>query len=116
MNRSSIKARSRIATTAAENRNRQNRTRVGLARARYREDYAEHIEELNRPTAPPPTHVPSAQVSDIRIAILRAGPPPDIPVTAPIRNTGPKLGRNDPCWCGSGKKYKKCHLGKDPAP
>jgi preprotein translocase subunit SecA len=22
---------------------------------------------------------------------------------------GPKLGRNDPCWCGSGKKYKKCH-------
>ncbi len=24
-----------------------------------------------------------------------------------------KLGRNDPCWCGSGKKYKKCHLGKD---
>jgi preprotein translocase subunit SecA len=19
------------------------------------------------------------------------------------------LGRNDPCWCGSGKKYKKCH-------
>ena len=18
-------------------------------------------------------------------------------------------GRNDPCWCGSGKKYKKCH-------
>ena len=20
-----------------------------------------------------------------------------------------KVGRNDPCWCGSGKKYKKCH-------
>jgi preprotein translocase subunit SecA len=20
-----------------------------------------------------------------------------------------KLGRNDPCWCGSGRKYKKCH-------
>lgn len=26
-----------------------------------------------------------------------------------------KLGRNDPCWCGSGKKYKKCHLGSDRA-
>jgi hypothetical protein len=24
-----------------------------------------------------------------------------------------KLGRNDPCWCGSGKKYKKCHLPED---
>lgn len=24
-----------------------------------------------------------------------------------------KLGRNDPCWCGSGKKYKKCHMDSD---
>ncbi len=29
--------------------------------------------------------------------------------TQPIVNEGPKLGRNDPCHCGSGKKYKKCH-------
>ena len=28
------------------------------------------------------------------------------------QQAGPKLGRNDPCWCGSGLKYKKCH-GKD---
>jgi len=27
---------------------------------------------------------------------------------APIRS-GPKIGRNDPCTCGSGKKYKNCH-------
>jgi len=29
--------------------------------------------------------------------------------------TGPteKPERNDPCWCGSGKKYKKCHLPED---
>ena len=26
----------------------------------------------------------------------------------PVR-AGPKIGRNDPCWCGSGKKYKRCH-------
>jgi preprotein translocase subunit SecA len=26
-----------------------------------------------------------------------------------IRREGPKVGRNDPCPCGSGKKYKKCH-------
>ncbi|MGW0172713.1 SEC-C metal-binding domain-containing protein [Rhodococcus sp. NPDC003322] len=24
----------------------------------------------------------------------------------------PELGRNDKCWCGSGRKYKVCHLGK----
>ncbi|WP_171842287.1 SEC-C metal-binding domain-containing protein, partial [Vibrio parahaemolyticus] len=23
-----------------------------------------------------------------------------------------KVGRNEPCWCGSGKKYKKCHLSR----
>ncbi len=22
-----------------------------------------------------------------------------------------KIGRNDPCWCGNGRKYKKCRLG-----
>jgi SEC-C motif domain protein len=27
---------------------------------------------------------------------------------APLRREGPKVGRNDPCACGSGKKYKKC--------
>ena len=30
------------------------------------------------------------------------------PVAAPIINSGPKIGRNDPCPCGSGKKFKKC--------
>jgi hypothetical protein len=31
--------------------------------------------------------------------------------TRQVRTTGKgKLGRNAPCWCGSGKKYKKCHL------
>lgn len=26
------------------------------------------------------------------------------------------LGRNEPCWCGSGRKYKKCHLGRERLP
>lgn len=29
--------------------------------------------------------------------------------SAPAQNSKHKLGRNDPCWCGSGRKYKKCH-------
>jgi len=49
---------------------------------------------------------------------------PDFPGAAPadrdfdpapgagFRRAGPKIGRNDPCPCGSGKKYKKCCLGK----
>ncbi|MBI3576728.1 preprotein translocase subunit SecA [Candidatus Gottesmanbacteria bacterium] len=41
--------------------------------------------------------------------------PTKIPEPLPQpQNTSPqsqphKLGRNDPCWCGSGKKWKKCH-------
>jgi SEC-C motif-containing protein len=27
----------------------------------------------------------------------------------PVVRTEPKVGRNDPCHCGSGKKFKKCH-------
>jgi preprotein translocase subunit SecA len=31
------------------------------------------------------------------------------PRLAPLK-TGPRVGRNDPCPCGSGKKYKRCHM------
>jgi SEC-C motif-containing protein len=34
---------------------------------------------------------------------VRSGPPP-------VRTAGPKVGRNDPCPCGSGKKHKHCCL------
>ena len=32
---------------------------------------------------------------------------------APIVLSKPIPGRNEPCWCGSGEKYKKCHLAAD---
>ena len=32
--------------------------------------------------------------------------------TVPVRD----LGRNQPCWCGSGRKYKACHLGREQVP
>ncbi|HSN81053.1 MAG TPA: preprotein translocase subunit SecA [Polyangiales bacterium] len=34
---------------------------------------------------------------------------------ATVKREGPKLGRNDPCYCGSGKKYKNCHYREDQA-
>jgi len=37
--------------------------------------------------------------------------PPDLSPDLPLLH--PKPERNDPCWCGSGKKYKKCHLRED---
>jgi len=39
-----------------------------------------------------------------------SGPPAQATVRAVDPNRQrPMVGRNDPCWCGSGKKYKKCH-------
>jgi preprotein translocase subunit SecA len=37
-----------------------------------------------------------------------ARPAPRVTVQ-PVRRDGPKIGRNDPCPCGSGQKFKKCH-------
>jgi preprotein translocase subunit SecA len=40
----------------------------------------------------------------------RPAPRPQPRVTVqPVRREGPKIGRNDPCPCGSGQKFKKCH-------
>jgi len=33
---------------------------------------------------------------------------------AAVRHAEPKVGRNDPCPCGSGKKFKHCHGGARP--
>ena len=43
-------------------------------------------------------------------SVLRAGSSPPRPrIAETVRRNEPKVGRNDPCPCGSGKKYKKCH-------
>ena len=55
---------------------------------------------LNKPAVSMTTTSGASSASDSR---------PE-PVRAQI-----KLGRNDPCWCGSGKKYKNCHLKDDQA-
>lgn len=52
------------------------------------------------------------------LALLnRAGAAPADPLVTLLRShraeARPDVGRNEPCWCGSGRKYKKCHLGKE---
>jgi len=41
----------------------------------------------------------------------RKSPSPQIAGGEPAER---RPGRNDPCWCGSGKKYKNCHLPREP--
>ena len=62
-----------------------------------------------RPAQPPPGFLPPrpAGLPSRPAAPARVGGD-DAPVQT-VRRDEPKVGRNDPCPCGSGKKYKKCH-------
>jgi preprotein translocase subunit SecA len=67
-------------------------------RPRPRRMTAQHAE--TRAFQPPPSPVGEP---------AEAGGEPGEAAAAPVRAT-PRVGRNDPCPCGSGKKYKKCHM------
>ena len=61
------------------------------------------------PTPPPVMATNRARASAVAAPVGAAsgGSPNGGGSPAPV--PAGKLGRNDPCWCGSGKKYKKCH-------
>jgi hypothetical protein len=68
----------------------------------YLTDALEELEHYNfSPVEPRPKSVPAPPV----VVPARAAQS-----TEPVRNTLRHVGRNDPCPCGSGKKYKKCCL------
>ena len=61
---------------------------------------------------PTPTQAPEVPLAPTR---KNVGPPPagsrstEDEALQPYHRDQPKVGRNEPCPCGSGKKYKKCH-------
>jgi hypothetical protein len=55
-------------------------------------------------------------ISDCRLPVLETVPqtPVDpLHQTETVRRSVPRIGRNEPCHCGSGKKYKNCHQEQD---
>jgi preprotein translocase subunit SecA len=69
---------------------------------------------MNHPGAEPaPAFAGVGRSSAAAAASARQGPVPartgGDDVIKTVKHEGPKVGRNDPCPCGSGKKYKKCH-------
>ncbi|SAI65941.1 preprotein translocase subunit secA [Bordetella ansorpii] len=67
-------------------------------------------EQVEQAAEAEPSHMQNVQYhhSDYDEALANANA--DAPAAAaPARNVVPKVGRNDPCPCGSGKKYKQCH-------
>ncbi|MCB0820379.1 MAG: SEC-C domain-containing protein [Bacteroidetes bacterium] len=63
-------------------------------------------------SAPPPPR-PVQNLTTSRSDLPPASQEPQ--KASPVVNTAPKVGRNDPCPCGSGKKYKNCHMVEETA-
>ncbi len=63
--------------------------------------------QLEEAEAPPELENVQYHHADYDEALATANPDRD--VQQPQQNLAPKAGRNDPCPCGSGKKYKHCH-------
>ena len=62
------------------------------------------VQLVKEPPAPPPPRIAGRPVPN--------GPPgagPGAGAASPVPVPAGKIGRNDPCYCGSGRKYKKCH-------
>ena len=79
----------------------------------YRDRHADELDHAAAAGQHEALRIPRpVQLSLPRVDAIRALASP-APPSGPIRKAAAKIGRNDPCWCGSGKKYKKCHLGKD---
>jgi preprotein translocase subunit SecA len=83
-----------------------------MTHAEAGEPDAEQPEESGeRPVAAGPASRRDRRRAAAAGAELPAAPPPQ----QTVRREKPKVGRNDPCWCGSGKKYKNCHYRSDAA-
>ena len=53
-----------------------------------------------------------SELSSLRNQESLRDPGPPRPAPRPLPKAHPRIGRNDPCPCGSGRKYKKCCMGK----
>jgi preprotein translocase subunit SecA len=65
-------------------------------------------QHLLRPEKPNPGGEGAGMKASTSPAGLSSTPEPEPEFELPIRREMPKVGRNDPCPCGSGKKYKNC--------
>jgi preprotein translocase subunit SecA len=78
--------------------------------ARWQLDRAQSIHE-----APPSDSGPSSGIRAQQEAAIAASQQSGERKHEPIRHVGKKVGRNDPCPCGSGKKFKACCMRKTAA-
>jgi SEC-C motif len=62
------------------------------------------------------TQAQTTELERIYNAIISQVQVPEKQPVDPATGAPTKLGRNDTCWCGSGKKFKRCHGSSNPTP
>ncbi|HDO33845.1 MAG TPA: preprotein translocase subunit SecA, partial [Chromatiales bacterium] len=82
-----------------------------LSRVQVRaEEEVEAMEEQRRANMPPHMRYEHAEASALAAGeAAGAGAEPAEPSHTPFVRGSRKVGRNEPCPCGSGRKYKQCH-------
>ena len=83
----------------------QTQQEIEAAEQRIEEESERRIEQAQAQHTEFGTAV-AAEPADVETLTL---PEPTDPKAQPFKRFGDKIGRNDPCPCGSGKKYKQCH-------
>jgi preprotein translocase subunit SecA len=83
-----------VMTVRIQSREEIDAAEEGLAHSQVENVHYQHA-DFNPDAAPEELLAPTATADDSRMQ--------------PTINAVPKVGRNDPCPCGSGKKYKQCH-------
>jgi preprotein translocase subunit SecA len=77
------------------------RTFLGALRQSYVHDEVSTLGSTAAPAEPPKSATRAGAEAGMQAALESK--------KTPVRRDIPKVGRNDPCPCGSGKKYKNCH-------
>ncbi len=88
--------------------------------ARIREQTVEYLFRIQAPRPVERPALPAGEHPEFQDEIAERGPgggngraaPPASLLRKPVKPVPAgleKIGRNDPCYCGSGKKFKKCH-------
>jgi preprotein translocase subunit SecA len=73
------------------------------------EEDVQAIDAQRQAQAPKELHFEHAEAPGLEEEPMPPGPAREEPAAQPFVRYGNKIGRNDPCPCGSGKKYKQCH-------
>jgi preprotein translocase subunit SecA len=109
VNQDTIKLLSRVQVRSEEDVERVEEQRRATERMKFQHEAAPTLGALGAAPMPPPALVSAGGGTAPAGASAAARPRQAAPPVEQFVREEPKVGRNDPCPCGSGKKFKHCH-------